>query len=113
MVYDERKSRPEVKVEPEAHWGSRTGAEFTLCVETAYAANTQGKVNLCSRSNLRPLCPAQIFCDPVIRGPLFSAIEVNPAKQIWLEARKDLMVSLLLDGSVLNFSSNKSPNISD
>ena len=46
MVYDERKSRPEVKVEPEAHWGSRTGAEFTLCVGTAYAANTQGKVNL-------------------------------------------------------------------
>ena len=50
MVYDERKSRPEVKVVPEAHWGSRTGAEFTLCVETAYAANTQGKMNLCSRS---------------------------------------------------------------
>ena len=51
----------------------------------------------------------------VIRGPLFSATEANkiPAKQIWPEAREDLMVSLLLDGSVLNFSSNESPNISD
>ena len=50
-----------------------------------------------------------------MRGPLFTATEANavPANQIWQEAREDVRISFLIDGSALNFSSDESPNISD
>ena len=51
----------------------------------------------------------------VMRGPLFTVTEANavPANQIWQEAREDVRISFLIDGSALNFSSDESPNISD
>ena len=45
----------------------------------------------------------------VMRGPLFTATEANavPANQIWQEAREDVRISFLIDGSALNFSSDE------
>ena len=51
----------------------------------------------------------------VVRGPIFTAADRNkvPANQIWTEAREDLEISFLLDGTALNFSSAEAPNVSD